>query len=323
MPQDNNKAAKRQSRSDRRAAEEAAIQAQAAAAAKERKQQTLIGVIVVLIIVAIVAVIGVVVFTNIRRDAQNNIPVNQAYTKLQDVKTKPSRADDKGGILFSKDGYGKKVDGAPTVSVYMDPLCPGCGSFNRQVDPTLKSLVDAGQINLEIHPMSFLDPASTDSYSSRAAGSIAYIADKDNDPNHLMSYLTNIYAEGFQPEEGQNYKPVSNDQLKAQAIKAGISQTVADKAYSGEYKDWLDAINVYTPKREDLWNISGSNKGTMTTPTVTINGQLLDMNEVGTLGLTLKQAVLQSIGLSDAQVGQSGTMPSIGATGKPVALGSK
>mgnify|MGYP000231831215 CR=1 FL=1 len=45
------------------------------------------------------------------------------------------------------------------------------------------------------------------------------------------------------------YKSVKNKALKQQAIDAGVPQSVADKAFNGEYKKWLDAINLYTPKR--------------------------------------------------------------------------
>ena len=134
----------------------------------------------------------------------------------------------------------------------MDPLCPGCGEFNRQTDPTLISLVDAGQINLEIHPMSFMDEYSTDEYSSRATGAILYIASNDDNPDHLLKFISNIYAEDFQPGEASEYKSVKNKALKQQAIDAGVPQSVADKAFNGEYRKWLDAINLYTPKRPEL-----------------------------------------------------------------------
>ena len=59
----------------------------------------------------------------------------QAYQQLQKVETKPSAADDKGGILISSEGYGKKVSGAPTVAVYMDPLCPAAASSTARPIP--------------------------------------------------------------------------------------------------------------------------------------------------------------------------------------------
>ena len=219
---------------------------------------------VVAIIVVLVAIAGFAIYGAIHKnDVAKSTTEEQAYQQLQKVETKPSAADDKGGILISSEGYGKKVSGAPTVAVYMDPLCPGCGEFNRQTDPTLISLVDAGQINLEIHPMSFMDEYSTDEYSSRATGAILYIASNDDNPDHLLKFISNIYAEDFQPGEASEYKSVKNKALKQQAIDAGVPQSVADKAFNGEYKKWLDAINLYTPKRPELWQVSGSNKGVM------------------------------------------------------------
>ena len=212
------------------------------------------------------------------------------------------------------------MPGAPTVAVYMDPLCPGCGEFNRQTDPTLISLVDAGQINLEIHPMSFMDEYSTDEYSSRASGAILYIASNDDNPDHLLKFISNIYAEDFQPGEASEYKSVKNKALKQQAIDAGVPQSVADKAFNGEYKKWLDAINLYTPKRPELWQVSGSNKGVMSTPTITINGNYWDRNQLSLAGMNNKTGIIASLGLKENEVGQKGTMPSIGESGKPISL---
>lgn len=316
------KAAKRKSRADRRAVEEAEARQKAQQAAKERKQQTLIGIIVVAVVVALIAVIGVVTYRNAHKnDATKNLTVDEAYAQLQEVKTKPANATKKAGFVVSKNGYNDPVKNAPTIAEYFDPMCPGCGSFNRQVDPSLRAMVDAGQINLELYPMSFMDELSTDEYSSRASGSIAYIASHDDNPDHLLDYMANIYAEDFQPEEGtSNYKSVSDAKLKAQAVKAGVTKSVADKAFNREYQDWLDAANIYTPKRSELWNTEGSNKGAMTTPTITMNGKILNMTEVSTLQMTMKNAILKSIGLEESQIGKEGVLPSIGAKGKPISL---
>lgn len=325
MAESNNRSdrtAKRQLRADRKAAQEAQRQALAAQQEKERRQQTIIGVIVVIVVVALIAVIGIVIYRNSRSsNAANSTNVSESYTKLQEVKNKPNRANKQGGFLLSKNGYDKPVADAPTVAEYFDPLCPGCGAFNHQVDTSLKAMVDAGQINLVLYPMSFMDQLSTDDYSSRASGSIAYIASHDTDPNHLIAYMAAIYAEDFQPQEGaSNYKPVSDAKLKAEAIKAGVPRSIADKAFDRQYQQWLDAINDYTPKRSELWNTEGSDKGAMTTPTVTFNGTALNMTQVSQLGISLKAAVLQSLGLTESHIGQEGQMPSIGATGKPAAL---
>lgn len=324
MAQDPKKTVKRKSRADRRAAEAALAQAAAEKAAKERKQQTIIGAIAVAIIVVLIAVAGIAVFNSARKSAAEqakaNMSVSDAYNAVQQVSVKPERPDKKGGILISKDGYGKSVDNVPTIGIYMDFICPGCGSVNRQLDPTLIKMVDAGQINLELHFLSFMDSYSTDDYSSRAANSALYIADHDDDPNHLLEYVKNLYAEGFQPSEGSDYKSVSDDQLKEQAVKAGVSQSVADKAYGRDYQDWLDAINTYTPKRSELLNTSGTYEGRFTTPTITINGTRWNLTDLSTAGLSITDGFAESIGLDADKLGVEGALPSIGADGKPISV---
>lgn len=311
----------RNTRATRRAAEEAAAKAAAEQAARERKQQTIIGAVVVAIVVALVAVIGVTIWRSVSQSIKDaNTTAEDAYAQVQAVKTKPTRADDKGGVLMSKDGYGKKVDNVPTIGVYMDFMCPGCGNLNRSLDATLIKMMNAGQINLDLHFLSFMDGQSTDEYSSRAAGAALYIADHDDDPNHLLDFVTNLYKEDFQPAEGSDYKSVSDDKLKEQAIKAGVSEDVASKAFGREYQDWLNAINDYVPRRTELLNTSGSYKGAFTTPTVVINGTRWDMNQLATTKQTIPDGFLESIGLDSANVGVAGKLPSIGADKEPISL---
>lgn len=313
----------RQSRAERRAANEAAAKAAAEQAAKERRQQTIIGACVLAVIVALVAVIALAIWQpwkskSPESSSASNLTVQQAYDQLQSVKNKPSTANSKGGILLSKDGVGKKVAGAPTVAVYMDFMCSGCGNFNRLVDPTLEKMLDAGQVNLELHPMSFGDRWSKDNYSTRAANMLLYITEHDDDPNHILGFISNMYADDFQPAENSGVT-TSDDQMKQQATKAGVSKTVADAAVTDKYTAWLDAIDTYTPKRSELWNTSGDLKGQMTTPTVTINGKFWDMNQSQSVYSDTKTGLLAALGIAEDKVGIEGTMPSIGENGKPIA----
>ncbi|KAA8818918.1 disulfide bond formation protein DsbA [Bifidobacterium rousetti] len=316
----NDRTDKRKTRAARRAAEEAEARARAEQAAKERRQQTIIGAIVVVVVVALVAVAGFALWRSHATNAATaNMTVDEAYSKVEAVKTKPSTADAKGGVLVSKDGVGEKIADAPTVAVYMDFMCSGCGNFERTAGETLTKLVEAGQINLELHPMSFGDQWSSDKYSTRAANMLLSITEQDKDASHILGFIQNMYAEDFQPAENSG-KKTSDDQMKEQAVKAGVSQKVADASVTDKYTDWLDAINVYLPKRTDLQNVSGQLKGQMTTPTVTINGNFWDMNQLTTADLTIDAGLVTALGLEDSQVGQEGQLPSIGADGKPVSL---
>lgn len=121
----------------------------------------------------------------------------------------------------------------------MDFLCPGCGNLHRQLDADLQKMVDAGQINLDLHFMAFMDRWSTDEYSSRAANAAIYLAEHDSDPNHLISFLEKVYAEDFQPEEGSAYKSVSDAKIKEQMIAAGVSKDVADKRLAAIIRNGL------------------------------------------------------------------------------------
>lgn len=220
-----NKDNHRQSRAERRAANEAAAKAAAERAAKERRQQTIIGACVLAVIVVLIAVIALSIWQPWKNSKSSegsnasNLTVQQAYDQLQKVKNKPTTADAKGGILLSKNGVGKKANGAPTVAIYMDFMCSGCGSFNRLVDPTLEKMLDAGQLNIELHPMSFGDRWSSDNYSTRAANMLLYITEHDDDPAHILGFISNMYADDFQPAENSGVA-TSDAQMKKQATKA-------------------------------------------------------------------------------------------------------
>lgn len=318
-----NKDNHRQSRAERRAANEAAAKAAAERAAKERRQQTIIGACVLGVIVVLIAVIALSIWqpwknSKSSESSSSNVTVQQAYDQLQKVKNKPTTANSKGGILLSKNGVNKKVSGAPTVAVYMDFMCSGCGSFNRLVDPTLEKMLDAGQLNLELHPMSFGDRWSSDNYSTRAANMLLYITEHDDNPNHILGFISNMYADDFQPAENSGVT-TSDDQMKKQATKAGVPKKVADAAVTDKYTAWLDAIDTYTPKRSELWNKSGDLKGQMTTPTITINGKFWDMNQSQSVYSDTKSGLLAALGIEESKVGVEGTMPSIGENGKPIA----
>lgn len=318
MATNSRKTDKRATRAERRAAEEAAAKAAAEKAAKERRQQTIIGAIVVLIIAAIVATVGIVMVRKHQESTPAAQNIDEAYAAVQEASPKPSHADDKGGILVSADGYGKKVEGAPTVSIYMDFICPGCGTLNQKLDPTLIKLVEAGQLNLELHILSFMDQYSTDEYSSRAANAALYVAEHDDDPDHLLQFISNLYDDGFQPKEGPDYVSVSDEQIREQAVKAGVSKDVADKASTRQWDSWLQAVSQYTPSRSELWNESGRLKGQFSTPTVTINGRRWNIDGLAAAGYDLPSGFLASIGLEENQVGTD-TLPSI-KEGKPIAL---
>ena len=300
---------------NRKAALKAQEEARRLQEAKERRQQTMIGVIVTVVLIALIALGGFLYWRSHRPVKTQDL--EQARQAVAKVKEKPSAANDQGGFLISSQGLGKPVAKAPTVEIYMDFMCPGCGALHRGLDSTLTDLVDAGQINLVIYPMSFMDRLSTDNYSSRTGTATIYVA--QHDPDHLLPFIANLYAKDFQPDES-DYHPISNDKIRQQAIKAGVDPKVADQAVKGRYRAWIKAMDAYTPLRKELWNPSGSNKGQMTTPTVRINDNYWELGNLSRAGLDYSSGLLKALGLDQSKVGVKGAMPAIGASGQPRSL---
>lgn len=285
----------------------------------ERRQQTIIGCVTVVIAVILLGAIGFLIWHNhetAQQRASNTPTASEAYAKLQKVETKPSKADDKGGILIGRDGYGKAVDGAPTIGVYMDFICPGCGSLNQQLDPILVKLMKAGQVNLDLHFMAFMDSLSTDRYSSRAANAAVYISEHDDNPDHLLGFVSKMYDADYQPKEGSGYEPTDNEKIAKRAELAGVPKNIRKNMFNGEYEDWLAAVSTYTSLREELFTVAEDMGDGMSTPTVTVNGKFWDFWEMG--NVSTLQGFLAAIGLSADDIGDSSAMPSVGSTKGPL-----
>ena len=58
----------------------------------------------------------------------------------------------------------------------------------------------------------------------------------------------------------------------------------------------------------------------MTTPTVTINGKLVDLNAASEKQMDPLEAILKSLGIDKEHVGKSGHMPKVTYKSKPLDL---
>ncbi|WP_036696102.1 DsbA family protein [Parascardovia denticolens] len=283
---------------------------------RERRQQTIIGSVAVAIVVVIALVIGGLWLHSHLQKRADSLESQKAaaYQAVQAVKEKPSSATAEGGFVFSKDGVGDSFSSVPTVEDYMDFICPACGTVNRGLDATLISLVNSGQINLEVHPEGFLDASSTDEYSTRAAAAVVYVI--ENDPNHALQFIAALFSQKNQPAEASGYKPVSNEQIRKIALSAGVDSTVAAACTKGTYIPWVKAMAKYTPLRKELWNHTLTSGEGMTTPTFRINKNYWRFNDYEH-GSDWKGNFLTAIGLTAQQVGTS-AKPTIGEKGAPI-----
>lgn len=205
-----------------------------------------------------------------RNSASDAKDIKKAYESLSEVKRKPTNATNDGGLLVQ---VGSKKD-IPTVEFYLDPLCPACAQIDRTLNDDIGKMYTSGQIKLEIHPVIFLDKCSSDHYSARVSGSIAYISEKD--PKHVVAFISEIFDEKFQPSE-VDYVEMSDEKIIEQAIKAGISREIAKESLNGQYDEWIEKSNDYTILRSDL--IAPGREG-FATPLIRVNKRIWSMKDM-------------------------------------------
>lgn len=142
-------------------------------------------------------------------------------------------------------------DGLLRVQVFFDPMCPGCGYFERAVGDRLLELTKNGEIDLYLTPVSFLDRTSSDFYSTRAVNALVTVGSES--PEHFYDFFQAIYSEDFQPHEGVDYVPVTDADLSELAQSVGVPAEVANSFAEGNYGQWIASHSQASMNRTDLF----------------------------------------------------------------------
>jgi protein-disulfide isomerase len=172
-------------------------------------------------------------------------------TPGQGVQTAPPRVP----AHTTPDGDGVVVGGGPVVvDAYIDFQCPFCRAFEMTSGDALRAMADEGLITLVFHPMDFLDHASTNHYSSRAASASGCASDG----GRFSEYAQALFAN--QPPEGG---PGLTDE---QLVELGAAIGLTDPAFvrgvpEHVYVPWAD----YVTQRALARGVSG-------TPTTLVAG---------------------------------------------------
>ncbi|PJI93978.1 DsbA family protein [Luteimicrobium subarcticum] len=261
----------------RDAARAEALELRKAQERRERRNRTITFVVLGVLVVAVA--VAVVLIMKANKDA--NTP--KALSEVTAPKTANS-IDDGGGVPFGKDGVaGTTTDGAVTVDLYYDYMCPVCGQFEKVNQADIDSMRAAGEITFVAHPVTFLDDRSQGTeYSTRAANAFATVADAE--PDKALALHEALYAN--RPEE--NTKGPTDDQIKSIAEQAGVSDKVADTFTDKKFSDWADAWTTQILGDKDLANPSSGSFGT---PTILINGKMWGTNAEWNTAGALKAAV--------------------------------
>lgn len=165
-------------------------------AKKEKRNKLVIQLSVVLVALGIIG--GVGAFIAIEAANRAEAPI---------VGETPENLTDLGGIKL---GVGLQAftptntpvlageTSTPEIVIYVDYQCPICQAFDVPNSAQIRSWVDTGAATVEIRPLSFLDRASLNEYSSRAANSSMCVANFE--PDAFWDYHENLMLN--QPMEG-------------------------------------------------------------------------------------------------------------------------
>lgn len=126
----------------------------------------------------------------------------------------------------TEDGTGIAVGtGTVDLDAYIDFQCPFCKQFELTSGDAIDSLLDRQLIRFVRHPMNFLDAASTNHYSTRAAAAAAAASDV----KQFHEYARALFE--YQPPEGG--PGLTDNQLVALGQTIGVT----DPRFAGEIRE--------------------------------------------------------------------------------------
>lgn len=244
----------------REAARTKAKELRAESAKKEKRNKLLVQISVVVVALGLVGGIGTVIALEAANRAE--APV---------VSETPENLSDLGGLKMGIGLQAFTAENTPTpdaggdvpeIVVYVDYQCPICQAFDIPNNPQMRSWVDTGAATLEIRPISFLDRASLNQYSSRAANAAFCVANFA--PDSFFDFHEAMMIR--QPAEGT--EGLSDDEIFETASLAGANSTEVKGCIQN--KSFADYVAQHTQKvlNEPQQGITVSG-----TPTVLVNGK--------------------------------------------------
>jgi protein-disulfide isomerase len=234
---------------------------------KERRNKWLIQGGVIVVVLAIAALIGTMIFNNVRPEgpgpqnmASDGIVLVGGENGIEPVTTSaipangeptPTEPDESGTVA--------------NIVVYIDYLCPYCGQFEQTNSESMRTMIEEGAATLEVHPIAILTNKSAGTqYSLRAANAAACVAEES--PEAFFDFNALMFEN--QPEELT--AGLSNGEIKKLAAEAGASSSVDECIDETRFKSWVEdatnrALTQPIPNSE-LESVKG-------TPTVLVNGK--------------------------------------------------
>ena len=152
------------------------------------------------------------------------------------------------------------------IKLYVDYLCPNCGTFEKKNGAQLRAWVKSGAATVEIHPIAVLTTKSAGTqYSLRAANAAACVAEFS--PNHFFDFNDALFVN--QPKEGT--AGLTDQQIRVRAGDVGVTDMaqVTKCIQDHRFRSWVQAATT----RALNGPIPGANVASIAgTPTIIVNG---------------------------------------------------
>lgn len=178
----------------------------------DKRKRFIITTSVTLAIVGVVAGVAWLIFS-FSQEAINN---------SENAKKSPANVTALGGVLVGKDlKLVTPAEAAKTnhIVIYQDYQCPICRLFEEPNNSQIKTWAEKGLAVVEYHPISFLDGASLNNYSSRATNAAFCVA--NSQPNKFFDVNNALYRN--QPEE--NTSGPTDAEIKDTLRSVGVAMS--------------------------------------------------------------------------------------------------
>jgi protein-disulfide isomerase len=216
---------------DRRArADQLKAEREAAARASERRTRLLVAIAVV----AAIALVAVAVVAT-RSGGGDNAAVP------------PGVSSPDGGAPYGDDS-------APVVmNEWIDFACPACQAFTQSLGPTITEQVEAGELQVIYHPLSFINTGSV-----RAGNAFGCAIEQG---------LTHEFYDAVFAAQPAEAEPFTNEALIEIGASVGLNnEQFTSCVNDGTYGGWVANVAA-----------SQVDAGVTGTPTIFLNGELVDL----------------------------------------------
>lgn len=169
---------------------------------------------------------------------------------------------------------------AVRVDMFMEPLCPACKVLEQELSGTLSELNENGDVVIYSHPVSFMDAATPEGYSSRAVSTMYGVA--EHAPEHYIDYVEALYSDEYFPTQESSVDYLAPEYFVEVATSVGIEEEAAERAVDTYYRDYITEITDHIDENRPEINRSpdGIDQPGISTPTVTVGGEFTEEGQL-------------------------------------------